>query len=149
MTRSKQTRKSISIRGLVHQRIEAHCSQTGETVAGFIEDIISAKFGEPTEEDRRKFAEKKGKSDKGSEATPKAEEQPYDQVASSTTQPIKVTLKSSVKKKNNHQVEFIPEEDALPRHRPFSKGTPIELRKRNPETLPEGFEDYVPPNLEF
>ena len=49
----RQTRRSISIRGLSYQRLQDYCEQEGRTISGWLEDVISermaaVRFPEPT-----------------------------------------------------------------------------------------------------
>lgn len=54
----KKSRRSISVRGLTYQRIQAHCDANGgQSISGFIEDLIRDKIGGPSSEECRKFAE--------------------------------------------------------------------------------------------
>lgn len=40
----KQTRKSISVKGITYQRVKDYCDKEGRSVSGFLEDIIAAKL---------------------------------------------------------------------------------------------------------
>ena len=40
----KQTRKSISVKGITYQRVKDHCDREGISVSGFLEEIIAAKL---------------------------------------------------------------------------------------------------------
>lgn len=40
----RQTRRSVSLRGLTHQRLEDYCRTNGLAVAGFAEDVIAAEL---------------------------------------------------------------------------------------------------------
>jgi hypothetical protein len=37
----RQTRRSISVKGLTYQRLKDHCDKEGRSVSGFLEDIIA------------------------------------------------------------------------------------------------------------
>jgi hypothetical protein len=40
----KQTRRSISVKGITYQRLKDYCEQEGVSVSGFLEDIIAEKL---------------------------------------------------------------------------------------------------------
>jgi len=43
---SSKTRRSISIRGLSHQRLAKYCEDTGQSVSGYLERLIQADMAE-------------------------------------------------------------------------------------------------------
>jgi len=54
MTRKKKksTRRSVSIRGLVHQRLMSYCAQEGRSLSGLVEQLSTAyldRQGQPGE----------------------------------------------------------------------------------------------------
>ena len=64
-----QTRRSVSVKGLTHQRIKKHlAAKGGGSVSGFVEELIRDKLGEPDDDDRQKFGEAMQATQKGSEA---------------------------------------------------------------------------------
>jgi hypothetical protein len=40
----RQTRRSISVKGITYQRLKDYCDGTGKSVSGFLEDIIAEKL---------------------------------------------------------------------------------------------------------
>jgi hypothetical protein len=40
----KQTRRSISVKGITYQRVKDHCDANNTSVSGFLEDLIAAKL---------------------------------------------------------------------------------------------------------
>ena len=71
----RQTRRSISVKGITYQRLKDHVAKTGDSVSGYIEALIEEKLGPPTAEDRKKFGEARETSEKGSKAE-EADEEP-------------------------------------------------------------------------
>lgn len=72
---AKQTRRSISIRGLTYQRIKNYVEANGGTISGFVENTIEENMGPPTDEDRQKFGEVVEQREKDSKKAPKAKEE--------------------------------------------------------------------------
>jgi hypothetical protein len=57
MARKKGTsRCSISVKGLTYERIKDYLGEDG-SISNFCEEVIAAKLGPATEEDRKKFDE--------------------------------------------------------------------------------------------
>jgi hypothetical protein len=46
MTRKKQTRRAISVKGLTYQRMQKYCREKGMSVAGFVEELVAEKLAE-------------------------------------------------------------------------------------------------------
>lgn len=42
----RQTRRSISLKGLTYQRLKNHCDATGKTMSGYVEKLILDKLDE-------------------------------------------------------------------------------------------------------
>lgn len=42
----KQTRRSLSVKGLTYQRLADYCKAEGVSVSGFIEELVGAKLDE-------------------------------------------------------------------------------------------------------
>ncbi|MFV8751349.1 hypothetical protein ACNOYE_12460 [Nannocystaceae bacterium ST9] len=40
----RQTRRSISVKGITYQRLKDYCDATGKSVSGYLEDIIAEKL---------------------------------------------------------------------------------------------------------
>ena len=40
----RQTRRSISVKGITYQRLKDFCDATGKSVSGYLEDIIAEKL---------------------------------------------------------------------------------------------------------
>lgn len=40
----KQTRRAISVRGVLYEKVQSHCAATGKTVSGWVEEIVAAKL---------------------------------------------------------------------------------------------------------
>lgn len=40
----RQTRRSISVKGITYQRLKDHCDSIGASVSGYLEDIIAEKL---------------------------------------------------------------------------------------------------------
>ena len=40
----KQTRRAISVKGLTYQRLKDYCDGTGQSVSGYLEEIIAEKL---------------------------------------------------------------------------------------------------------
>jgi len=40
----RQTRRSISVKGITYQRLKDYCESTGLSVSGYLEDIIAEKL---------------------------------------------------------------------------------------------------------
>lgn len=72
----RQSRRSISVKGLTYERLKRHVAETGDSVSGYLEALIEEKLGPPTDEDLRKFAQAQEESEKDSKAKKKAEEKP-------------------------------------------------------------------------
>ena len=50
--KKRQTRRSISLKGLTYQRLKKYCDAEGFTISGFLEDVIAAQMdiaGQPHE----------------------------------------------------------------------------------------------------
>lgn len=45
----KQTRRSISVKGLTYQRLKNYCERNGDTISGFVERLVSEKMDEAGE----------------------------------------------------------------------------------------------------
>jgi len=86
MARARQTRRSVSVKGLTYQRLKKHVGEDG-SVSGFIETLLAEKLGEPDDEDRQKFGEAMEAREKKSEAV-KADD-PNDEFNASYITPIK------------------------------------------------------------
>jgi hypothetical protein len=129
MTR-QQTRRSVSVKGLTYQRIEAYVATTGGTISGFVEDTIVSNLGSPTEEDRRKFDEESAKKASVLERTPVRESEPT-QVDQDRRKLDEGIAKEQVSIKTSR-----------------SKPTPIAPRVETPNSeIPDELKDYIPPNL--
>lgn len=74
MSRSTQTRRSISLKATTYGRIKSYVTERGGSISGFVEDTIIEHMGEPTEEDRQKFGEEVKAREKDIEAKKQAEE---------------------------------------------------------------------------
>ena len=48
----KQTRRSISLKGLTYKKLKEHCDAQGQSVSGYLEEIIAEKLD--AEEARQK-----------------------------------------------------------------------------------------------
>ena len=84
-----QTRRSVSVKGITHHRIKNYVDSRGESVASFLEMEVTERFGEPTDEDRRKFGELIEEKGKRSKAQQAAQEKPCEsQEPSSDFAPI-------------------------------------------------------------
>lgn len=128
---AKQTRRSISIKGLTYQRIQKFVAANGGTISGFVEDTIQENMGEPTDEDRKKFGEAMKEREKETEAK-KAEETDEPQIQE-TPEP---------------EPEPDPEPEQQPSKRALSKGTPVPIKLVEPDVEPDEpdeLEDYTPP----
>ena len=44
MSKKRQTRRSISIKGLTYQRLKAYCAVTSYSVSGWLEEVIAEKL---------------------------------------------------------------------------------------------------------
>lgn len=44
--KKRQTRRSISLKGLTYQRLKAFCDANGHSVSGFLEQVIGEKMDE-------------------------------------------------------------------------------------------------------
>lgn len=42
----RQTRRSISIKGTSYQRVKDHCADTGQSISGYLEALITEKMDE-------------------------------------------------------------------------------------------------------
>ena len=40
----RQTRRSISVKGITYQRLKNYCESQGMSISGFLEDIIAARL---------------------------------------------------------------------------------------------------------
>lgn len=40
----KQTRRSISLKGLTYQRLKNHCEAKGRSISGYLEEIVAARL---------------------------------------------------------------------------------------------------------
>jgi len=173
----KQNRRSISVKGLTYQRISKHVAKTGQTKSGFVEAVIEEALGAMTDEERQKFGEALKSSDKGSEAIIVAAKEPHDaqeatpdppdQVRESAPRPapvIEPIPKPAVEPEVKPVIEPVYEPKPEPAREvapepepernkiwdnPHNRGTPVESKPDEPEKVPEGFEDYIPPILEF
>ena len=172
----KQTRKSISVKGLTYQRIRKHVAKTGQTKSGFVEAVIAEALGPMTDEERQKFGEVLEARDKGTEAVKDPEEthdaqeatpDPADEVREISARPepvIEPIPKPAVEPDVKPVIEPVYEPKPEPAREtaaesepqrnkiwdnPLNRGTPVEPKPEEPERVPEGFEDYIPPILEF
>lgn len=68
MSRRRQTRRSVSVKGTTYARIKLYTEKHGGSISGFVEDVIARRLGEPTAEDRRKFDESVAARQASSEA---------------------------------------------------------------------------------
>jgi len=58
MARKKGTsRCSISVKGVTYDRVKAFVEEHGGSISNFCEEIVEAKIGPATDEDRKKFDE--------------------------------------------------------------------------------------------
>jgi len=78
MSRTKQTRRSVSVKGLTYQRLQDYCESQGKPVSGFLEELVFERLGKPTEEDRQKFGVSQETRDKASTAPKRAKEQSHE-----------------------------------------------------------------------
>jgi hypothetical protein len=46
MAKRRQTRRSISVKGLTYQWVQDYCNKTNQSISGFVEDLIAAKMDE-------------------------------------------------------------------------------------------------------
>lgn len=65
---SKQSRRSVSVKGLTYQRVKNYVFSRGNSLSSFLESAIVDAIGRPTDEDRRKFGELLEAREKASEA---------------------------------------------------------------------------------
>lgn len=175
----KQTRKSISVKGLTYQRLSKYCDQTGQTRSGFVENLLEEVLGAPTDEECQKFGGAQETGDKGDTATKAEQENPHD-AQETTPAPADESRESTPAPTREPVVEPIPKPVVEPKRKPvvepvyepktepareaapdpepkrsriwdnpLNRGTPAEPIKEESEETPEGFEDYVPPILEF
>ena len=86
MARARQTRRSVSVKGLTYQRLKKHVGEDG-SVSGFVEKLLANRLGEPDDEDRQKFGEAMEAREKKSEAV-KADDDSNDEFNASYTPPI-------------------------------------------------------------
>ena len=70
----KQTRRSVSVKGLTYQRLKGYCDRTGQSLSSFVENLVAEAIGAPTDEDRQKFGETVKASEKVSETKEPAKE---------------------------------------------------------------------------
>lgn len=73
----RQTRCSISLRGITYERMGLYVAEHGGSRSGFVEDLVAEKLGEPTDEDRKKFGEETERREREA-AAEKAEEKADD-----------------------------------------------------------------------
>jgi hypothetical protein len=85
---ARQTRRSVSVKGLTYQRIKKHCDREGTSVSGFLEEVLAEKLGEPSDEELQKFGEAMKSRHNGSEAA-KADDK-SDDFNATYTDPIKL-----------------------------------------------------------
>lgn len=45
-SKKRQTRRSISVKGLTYQWVQEYCDQTEQSISGFVEELIFAKMDE-------------------------------------------------------------------------------------------------------
>jgi len=45
-TPSRQTRRSISVKGITYQRLKDHCDAQGRSMSGWLEEVIAQKMDE-------------------------------------------------------------------------------------------------------
>jgi len=43
---ARQTRRSISVKGLTYQRLKNHCDEQGKSMSGWLEEVIAEKMDE-------------------------------------------------------------------------------------------------------
>ena len=68
----KQTRRSVSMRGLLYQRIRSYCDAHGLTVSGYIDGLVSAAMdeaGEPEQHVLNRYYRSKRLKDEGPAAS--------------------------------------------------------------------------------
>ena len=165
---SKQTRRSVSVKGTTHQRIKDHLK--GGSVAGFVEKLIEEKLGAPTDEERRKFGEWLEAREKGPEAVTAVKEPDEQQAQPPSppkplldTGPEETLIAKSFESVNipedafqdaglgagldvaqpEPELKAEPEPELKSTKRPLSKGRPLPAEVENSED--SDLDDYIPP----
>jgi len=150
---SKQTRRSVSVKGTTHQRIKNYVRDG--SVAGFIEKLIEEKLGAPTDEDHRKFGEWLEAREKGPEVVKTIEEPDEQQVHPPepllNTKPEEAFVAKVIESVSIPEDAFRnagpgvaqpePELKPPPAKRRLAKGSPVEPE----ESEESGLADYIPP----
>lgn len=141
---SKQTRKSVSIRGITYRHVKRHCDAQGITMSAFFETLAADRLGPPPNKDLQEVdADDEVRQSDGHASPQLVEDLP------SPESELRSSIEVEVEVEADTESEYTREPEP-PKQRPQA-GVPIPetLKPRAPKDQPEALSGYVPPILEF
>lgn len=155
----RQTRRSISVKGLTYKRVKAHVATLPEpppgerpnSISGFVEQLIEKALGPVTPEERQKFGEDEEATVEAEETEQEPEPPPEPEAPEKPSEPPPApeSTEASVDQ------TAIPRTEELP---PFTKYERKPVKKRPMHMQPEPIEreeseeddpDAIPPAIRY